>query len=44
MNWLGVFNPPEKIWLLRWLESFVYLLAGSAALGWVAQKIAPVGN
>jgi hypothetical protein len=44
LNWQGVFNLPEKIWLLWWLESFVYLLAGSAALGWVAQKIAPVSN
>jgi hypothetical protein len=44
LNWQGVFNLPEKIWIYWWLESFVYLLAGSAALGWVAQKIAPVNN
>jgi apolipoprotein N-acyltransferase len=44
LNWQGVFNLPEKIWLFWWVESLVYLLAGSAALGWVAQKIAPVSN
>ncbi len=44
LNWQGVFNLPEKIWLFWWLESFVYLLTGSAALGWVAQKLAPVNN
>jgi hypothetical protein len=44
LNWQGVFDLPEKVWVLWWLESFVYLLAGSAALGWVAQKLAPAGN
>jgi hypothetical protein len=41
LNWSGVFNLVNKIWLWWWLESIVYLLIAGAALGWVVQKIAP---
>jgi hypothetical protein len=44
LNWSGVFNLPNKIWFWWWAESVVYLLAGSAALGWVAQKLSPARN
>ncbi len=44
LNWSGVFNLPNKIWIWWWLESIVYLLVGSAALGWAVQKLAPASN
>ena len=40
-GWSGVFNLPEKIWMWWGLEQFLYYLPGGAALGWVAQKLAP---
>jgi len=42
LNWSGVFNLENKIWLWWWLESIVYMLVAGAALGWVAQKLSPV--
>ena len=42
LGWSGVFNLPDKIWIVWGLESFVYYLPGGAALGWVAQKLAPI--
>ncbi len=44
LGWSGVFNLPNQIWMWWWLESMVYLLVGGAALGWVAQKLAPAKN
>ena len=41
LNWSGVFNLPSKVWLWWWLESIVYMLIASAALGWVTQKLSP---
>jgi len=38
-GWSGVFNLPEKIWVVWSLESFVYYLPGGAALGWVVGKL-----
>ena len=38
-GWSGVFNLPEKIWMVWSLESFVYYLPGGAALGWVYAKL-----
>ena len=35
----GVFNLPDKIWVVWGLESFAYYLPGGAALGWVVQKL-----
>ena len=31
----GVFNLPEKIWIVWSLESFLYYLPGGAVLGWL---------
>ena len=39
-GWSGIFNLPEKIWVVWSLESFVYYLPGGAALGWVVGKLA----
>jgi hypothetical protein len=41
LNWSGVFNLPNKVWLWWWLESIIYFLAGTAALGWIVQKLSP---
>ena len=38
-GWSGVFNLPEKIWVVWSLESFAYYLPGGAALGWVVGKL-----
>jgi hypothetical protein len=38
-GWSGIFNLPEKIWVVWSLESFVYYLPGGAALGWVVGKL-----
>ncbi len=38
-GWSGVFNLPEKIWVVWSLESFVYYLPGGAALGWVVGRL-----
>ena len=40
-GWSGVFNLPDKIWAVWGLEQFAYYLPGGAALGWVAEKLAP---
>jgi hypothetical protein len=42
LGWSGVFNLPDAIWVWWWGESVVYLLVGGAALGWVAEKVAPL--
>ena len=39
----GIFNLPGNIWTWWGLEQFAYYLPGGAALGWVAQKLAPEG-
>ena len=44
LNWSGVFNLPNKVWLWWWLESIVYLVIGAAALGWVVEKLSPAKN
>lgn len=41
-SWSGVFNLPVKIWIWWAIEAFILFIAGGAALGWVAEKIAPV--
>lgn len=40
-SWSGVFNIPERIWVWWFLESLLYYAAGGAALGWVAERVAP---
>ena len=42
LNYSGVFNLPDRIWTWWVIESAVVLLAGGAALGWVAEKLAPL--
>lgn len=42
LGWSGYFNLPSKIWIWWALEQPIYYLLGGAALGWVAQKVAPV--
>jgi hypothetical protein len=42
LGWSGVFNLPDKVWGWWTLESIIYLLAGGAALGWAAEKLAPL--
>jgi hypothetical protein len=37
----GVFNLPSTIWVWWGVDSLVAYLVGGAALGWVAQKVAP---
>jgi len=34
-GWSGVFNLPDKIWIVWGLESFAYYLPGGALLGWL---------
>ena len=41
LGFSGVFNLPSIIWTWWSIEGFVYNLIGGAALGWVAQKLAP---
>ncbi len=43
-GWSGVFNLPDMIWMWWWAESVFYFLIGGATLGWVAEKLAPVGR
>ena len=33
---------PDVIWAWWWAESVVYFLIGAAALGWVADRVAPM--
>lgn len=42
LNWSGVFGLPDVIWAWWLAESVVYLLIAGAALGWVADKVAPM--
>ena len=42
LNWSGVFGLPDAIWAWWWAESVVYVLIGAAALGWVADRVAPM--
>ena len=44
LGFQGVFNLPMQIWVWWSIEAVAYLLIGGAALGWVAQKLAPAGN
>jgi hypothetical protein len=44
LGWSGVFNVPDKVWGWWTVDSIFYLLAGGAALGWVAEKLAPLGS
>ena len=41
IGWSGVFYLPNQIWIWWALEQPIYYLIGGAALGWVAQKMAP---
>jgi hypothetical protein len=44
MGYWGVFNLPNEIWFW-WLAEGVWMqLIAGAALGWVAQKLAPAGS
>lgn len=40
-GWSGIFALPGKIWIWWGIEQFFYYLPGGAALGWVAEKLAP---
>jgi len=42
LNWSGVFGLPDVIWAWWCAESVVYCLIAGAALGWVADKVAPM--
>lgn len=42
MGWAGVFNLPNQIWIWWTLEGLVYFVVAGAALGWVAEKVAPL--
>lgn len=42
-GWSGVFNLPASIWLWWAAEALLYGLTGGAALGWFAERYAPVG-
>jgi hypothetical protein len=44
LGWSGVFNLPKQIWIWWTIESLIYLPIGGAALGWVAEKLAPIGS
>ena len=44
LGFQGVFNLPMQIWVWWCVEAAAYLLIGGAALGWVAQKLAPASN
>ncbi len=37
-SWSGVFNLPDKIWIVWGLESFLYYLPGGALLGFLHAK------
>ncbi|HZF26257.1 MAG TPA: hypothetical protein VEZ88_08335 [Steroidobacteraceae bacterium] len=39
----GVFNLPSTIWVWWGVDSLIMYLVGGAALGWVAEKVAPQG-
>jgi hypothetical protein len=41
LGYAGIFNLPDKIWTVWFLESFLYYLVGGAVLGWVAERFAP---
>lgn len=38
-GWSGIFNLPEKLWVVWSLEAFAYYLPGGAALGWAVDKL-----
>jgi hypothetical protein len=42
LGWSGIFGLPDRIWFWWWVESIFYFLAGGAALGFVAGKVAPL--
>jgi hypothetical protein len=42
MGWSGVFGLPDHIWAWWWVESALYFVAAGAALGWVADRFAPL--
>lgn len=44
LGYWGVFNLPGQIWTWWVIEGVVLNLAGSVALGVVAQKLSPAGN
>lgn len=44
LGWSGVFKLPKQIWIWWTIESAIYLPIGGAALGWVAEKLAPVAT
>jgi hypothetical protein len=37
----GVFNLPDKVWAWWSVDSLLGYVVGGAALGWVADKVAP---
>jgi len=39
--WSGIFNLPDAIWFWWTAESLLYYVIGGAALGFVAEKLAP---
>lgn len=41
MGWSGVFNLPNHVWLWWMVDSLVLLVIAGAALGWIAEKLAP---
>ena len=40
-GWSGLFNLPYKLWIVWAVEMTFYYVPGGAALGWVAEKVAP---
>lgn len=44
LGWSGVFNLPDKVWTWWAIDAVIYLLIGGAALGWVAEKLAPIAT
>ena len=42
LAWSGVFNLPDRMWAWWAVDSTTMLLVASTALGWIAEKVAPV--
>lgn len=42
LGYSGVFNLPDRVWGWWMVEALIYMLIGGAALGWAAERLAPV--